>query len=545
MNKHRRVVSNSFILFVGQIVTWTSTLLLTMSYGRFLGDFKFGELYFALTFVLLMGIPIQFGYESQIIRSVSKEPDSALAYFSSVVLIKLSIWPIVYSSALLVSWLLGYSGEVRMLVGICGFTLLSSSIASTFASLHYAFERAIFPAVGNILEKGLSALVGILLLSTGAGVQVMALVLLGGSLINGIWQAIWFFLRVGRGFVIDWTLIRTIARTNIPFLLYGVVMVGYDRIDTMLLSVMATSAVVGWYGAAYRLFDTLSFLPNIVRNVLYPISSSSSDADLKGAVEKSINFLLLCAMPIAVGMIVVAPNIVAFLYRRPEFSHTVPALQFLAPGVVFFYVNMALSILLVTKRQDKKIPIIAAIALVFTLVLDLLLIPLYQHIGAAIVTSLTEVLLFCLNITFIPRGLWPLGSLRVAVKALLASLVMALAILPLHTFNIFVILPVAALVYFGAAALLGTLPREDYQAVYNALRRKVPLPSPVPLANQTNSGQEPMLEHGFRVKMGKPIHFLKTTLKGWIGASLPKFKTTSQEVIAQIPLAKKDLEKMP
>jgi O-antigen/teichoic acid export membrane protein len=76
----------------------------------------------------------------------------------------------------------------------------------------------------------------------------MALVLLRGSLMSVTWQAIWFFRLVGTSFVIEMALI--IIGTNIPFLIYGVLVMSYRRIDTILLSLMTNSAVVGWYGAA-------------------------------------------------------------------------------------------------------------------------------------------------------------------------------------------------------------------------------------------------------------------------------------------------------
>jgi len=205
----------------------------------------------------------------------------------------------------------------------------------------------------------------------------------------------------------------------------------------------------------------------------------SSDADLKLAVEKSLNFLLFCGVPLATGMIVTAPNIIRFIYERNEFAHSIPVLQVAAPGVLFVFVNFALSSIILSKKQDRRLPIVSAIALVFNLGLNLILILLYQHIGAAIASSLTEVLVCCICVFFIPRRLLPFGSLGVAFKALIASLVMALAILPLLTLHIFVILPIAMLVYVGVSVLLGVIPREDYQAVYRAIRQKAqPTSSP-------------------------------------------------------------------
>src|SRR6266849_1750891 len=72
MNRLRKVVSNVVISLIGQVVTWTSTLLLTIAYVRFLGDVKFGELYLATTFVLLIGFPLDLGFNQQLTRDVAQ-----------------------------------------------------------------------------------------------------------------------------------------------------------------------------------------------------------------------------------------------------------------------------------------------------------------------------------------------------------------------------------------------------------------------------------------------------------------------------------------
>lgn len=476
MNRLRRVVSNTVISLLGQGVTWTSTLLLTIAYGRFLGDVRFGELYFAITFVALIGFPIEFGFNQQLTRDVAQEPALAMRYLSNILCIKVMLWSVLYSCILLICWLLGYPMETRTLVEICGVTLLSGSIANTFSALHYSFERVIFPVIGTILEKGLTALVGIVVLKYGGTVQMMAYILLGGSLTSVCWQAVYAFRVVGIPLTIDFALIRRLLRTSIPFLVYGVLGVIYYRIDTVLLSLMENTAIVGWYGAGYRIFDTLIFLPSLVISaIMYPVFaklSVHSEAHLKIAVEKSMNFLLFFGIPIAIGSIVAAPNIIGFLYHRSEFTNAIPVLQALAPGLLFLYINSVLSSTMLSTKQEKKITIMAAIALVFNLGLNLILIPFYRHIGAAIVTSLTELLLMCLALLFTPRALRPVRSLGVAGKAIVAGLGMAGIIWAMHSLSIFLILPVAMVVYFTIAMLLGTIPRDDLKALYTSIRHK-------------------------------------------------------------------------
>ena len=476
MSRLRRIVNNSLISLFGQIVTWTSTLFLTIAYGRFLGDVKYGELYFAIAFVSLVGFPLELGFNQQITRDVAEDPEKAQAYLWNTLLIKMMLWVLAYGVLLLLSWMLGYNLEQRSLVAICGITLMSASIVNTFAALHYAFERTLFPAVGMILEKGVSACVGFILLRNGATVQTMAFVLLGGSLIDAIWVAIWFFRVVGRRIVIDKPIIYKLIRGSIPFLANGVLGVIYSRIDTVLLFLMTSAAVIGWYGAGYRLYDTLFFLPNIIVNfVMYPIFaklSASSPSSLRMAVEKCTNLLLICAMPIAGLMFAAAPNIIGFLYHRAEFVNSIPVLQVLAPCVVFVYINTLLFTVIVSTKGEKKIPVLAGIALVFNVGLNIFLIPHYRQTGAALVTTLTELLLFCMSFIYVPGYALPRGSLKVGVKALLAALVMMLAVFLLRTSSIFIIFPIALLVYSGMAVLLKTVPREEVLVLYRVIMHK-------------------------------------------------------------------------
>jgi O-antigen/teichoic acid export membrane protein len=472
----RRVVGNTLISLVGQLITWSSTLVLTIAYGRFLGDVKFGELYFATTLALFIGIPMEYGFNQQMTRDVAQEPARATRYLWNTLLIKVSLWSLLYGLLLLFAWLMGYSSELQILVAISGLLLLSTGVGTAFAALHYAFERTFIPVIGTILEKGLGALVGFWLLKSGGTVVMMAWVLFACSSINTCWQALYFFRLQGWHLTVDLATLRTLLRSSLPFLIYGALGVIYYRLDVVLLSLMTNDAVVGWYGAGYRLFDTLTFLPSLViATIMYPVFSKlalSSRAEMRLAIEKSMNFLLFCGIPLAAFMIVAAPGIIGFLYHRPEFAHTVPVLQWLAPGLVFLYINMVLSMALLSLSEENKRTVLAGIALLFNLGVNLMLIPFYGQVGAAVTTSLTELLFIGPFIVFLPRDLLPVGSLRVGLKVLLASLVMMIALWPLRSFSLLITLPLAPLIYLLVTALLRTIPREDLLALYRAVRSR-------------------------------------------------------------------------
>ena len=115
----------------------------------------------------------------------------------------------------------------------------------------------------------------------------------------------------------------------------------------------------------------------------------------------------------------------------------------------------------------------AGCALVFNLALNLILIPRYQHVGAAVVTSLTELVVLVVTVALIPRELIPLRSLPVAAKAAGASALMALVIMLLSDQSLLIIAPAAAVVYVAVSFALGTIPREDVALIYKAVGGKL------------------------------------------------------------------------
>ncbi len=493
MNALRRVLSNTGISFIGQMITWASTLALTIAYGRFLHGDAFGELYFAVTFVALIGFPIEFGFNQQIVRDIAQDPSRALCYPANVLLLKFALWATLFGAVLGASSRLGFSDDERFLVIIIGCSLLVSAIGTTFGSIQTAAQRQLFPAVATVLEKGLGAIIAIVWLRTGGGIEAAALALLAGALAGAIWQIFWFLRLVGTRLRFDLRLVHDLVRQSIPFLTYGVLGVIYYRIDTVLLQALAGTATVGVYGAAYRLFDTLVFLPNIViMAVMYPVMakiSVNSDRQMKLAIEKSINFLLVTGIPIMMGLIVAAPNIIGFLYHRSDFVGAVPVLRALAPGLAILYLNTVWTTALMSLKREKQLPLIAGVALVFNISCNLILITRFGGVGAAIVTSLTELLLMALALSMLPRHLLPLPSLVTGVKALSASLAMSLVVVLLSRASILLIVPVAGLVYVLAATLLATIPKEDLTALYTTIARRTRGVAPAMSARPSKSAQ--------------------------------------------------------
>jgi O-antigen/teichoic acid export membrane protein len=472
----RRALGNTAIMLVAQLITWSATLVTTAVLGAKLGADAFGTLYLAISFGLLFSVLVEFGLNQQLVRAIARDRDLAGPYLVNAIAIKIALAVVAYLSIIALTFLLGYSAEARQVIAIYSLILVWNGLSTTFTAVYQGTQHVVYAAVGSIIEKVLVCILAVALLWSGFGVVAMAAVFVLGSAAGALWQGI-YLRRVARiDLRLDRTVIMTLVRNAIPFFAFWVLGSLYYRLDTILLSKLTGAAVLGWYGAAYRLFDTLVFLPNIVASaVLFPILSQLSTQSreaLRRAMTKGLDLILIVGIPISVGLLTLADPIIELIYRRPEFANAVPALQWLAVGLLLLYVNSILGVALVSLNQERKLTVVAGLALVLNLTLNLVLIPPFQHVGAAATTVATEGLILVYLLAVMPRDLLARSTLGVLLKAGAAAGVMALVLITLRGQSLGLLVPLGTAIYALVGFVLRLVPPEDIRLIKSALRRK-------------------------------------------------------------------------
>jgi O-antigen/teichoic acid export membrane protein len=430
----------------------------------------------AFSLGLLLGVLVELVLNQQIVRAIARDRDLAGPYMVNALAIKLTLALVAYLAVLALIYLLGYSAETGQVIAVYALILAFNCLSTTFTAVYQGTQRVVYAAVGSVVEKVLVCLLAIVLLWLGFGVIAMAAVFVAGAAASALWQGL-SLRRVARVELrIDRRVIGTLVRGAIPFFAYWVLGSLYYRLDTILLSKLTGAEVLGWYGAAYRLFDTLVFLPSIVASaILFPILaqlSTHSRPALRRAMGKGLDIILIGGMPICAGLFVLAEPIIQLIYRQPEFENAVPALQWLAIGLFLLYVNSILSVTLVSLNEERKMTLVAGLALVLNLGLNLALIPRFQHIGAAATTAVTEGFILAYLLAVMPRDLLARTTLVVLAKAGVASGAMALVLIALRGQSLGVLVPLGITAYALVGVALRLVPPEDFRLIGAALGRR-------------------------------------------------------------------------
>ncbi|HEY6193301.1 MAG TPA: flippase [Bacteroidota bacterium] len=428
------IARNTGVMMVSQVITWTSSFVLMLFLPRYLGSEEYGRLYLAISIAMIAQMVIEYGGPYFLAKEVSRSRDGAPRLLSDTVGIRVLMWVIAGTALVGFSFAAGYPGPVLALIVILIVAKVWECAGKALSGCFQGFELMQYPALGGIAERFCVALVGVAALLMGAHAVVIALVMALSSLLNfGILAA---FARriVARIPWPRWGSMRELLKTNLPYFLWSLFGVVYYRIDAVMLSLMVPGVVVGWYGAAYRFFDVLMFLPSIFSTAVLPVLSRLSVGDTKSlarTTRNSIDFILLAAMPICVFVFFSSHEIIDLFFGSEGYGQAEVLLKIFAPGLVLVSIDSILASTLIASNLQRQWAGAAFVAMLFNPLANVFLIPFAQShfgnggIGAAIATLMTEFLVMCIAIYLTPGEIFEGASIGLPLKGLAASLVMS------------------------------------------------------------------------------------------------------------------------
>ena len=262
---------------------------------------------------------------------------------------------------------------------------------------------------------------------------------------------------------VDWSFWKPTIKEALPFFLSAIVDIIAFKIDIIMLSIMKGDMVVGWYSASYRLIEVLIFIPATFAGAIYPVLSNfyvSSQESLKLVYKNSFKYLFIAGLPIAVGTTILAHKIILFIYKS-GFTHSTIALQILIWTIPIIFLTYMFGTILASINKQLLALKINFLCMILNIVINLMLIPRYSYIGASIATIITTLLSFILFFRFLSKFIYKIQIHKYILKPIMASTVMGLFIFSFARMNIFLLVCISIVIYFGVLILLKTFSKKD------------------------------------------------------------------------------------
>lgn len=466
-----RMLRNTALILAARVVSQLLALVAVVLVIRHLREVGYGQFQDVVNTTALVTVVMDLGFNTLFQREAARRPAELSRYLANLVTSKL-LFAMPAFAVLLGA--LALTGKVEYLLP--GFVMMAlASYSTLLRGPLYVVQRLTFEAVAIVLQTlALLALVAYGVISHQGVAYFLWAYAASYAITCTYYLAVLGFRRIARLHIrFEPELVRKWFWAGLPLALAFVITTVYFKIDVPILDFIRGDREVGIYGAAYKPFEALLFIPISMFNVVFPtlaIYYKESSGRVAWAVGKFYKALLLLGWPIGVGLFLLAP---AFqpIYQFPSAR---PALQILALGVPFMFISNAFIAALNAINRQVMFTWAAVGSMIVNIGLNVVLIPLFGYLGAAWATVMTEIALTTIGYTLVARELGHVPLLRLSWRVVLAGIVMGLLLYPVDNvrgFRTLAVIAGGAAVYAVAVLLFGAVDREERQLVRSALQR--------------------------------------------------------------------------
>ncbi|MET0143883.1 MAG: flippase [Ilumatobacteraceae bacterium] len=450
-------------LLVAQVATWSMSLVVVLLVPHFLGAEGFGEYAFALAYVGFFQLAGGLGTSIYMTREVARDQTLVPGFVVNGLVLKLVVATLLSLMALGLGLALDFDGQRMTLIAISLAGMYFFLWNEVFSGALFGMQRMGKMSMWSTITVYVSSIAGILVLANNGSVISYTLALNLASLITVVANFVLVLPYVRHHVRLDPAVWKALIVGGVPLMLLLIFNQIYSTLDVPLLAALTSTTVVGWYVLAYRWAAIPIFIANAVMGSHYPEMARLAKhpgPEFAAIVNRAVKLTLVASIPAAVGLAVVAPNLIHVLYE-PEFDGSVRPLQVLALQIPITAMDTILATALIASDRLRKYLFVAAAAAVFNPVVCGLLIHMADRvwdngaIGAALATALTELFVMCCAIYLSSSGVMDRHVVAWSARCSIAGgAIVAVAFIPGDSAFTLALQVVLGAALFGVAAIL-------------------------------------------------------------------------------------------
>ncbi|MFH1500747.1 MAG: flippase [archaeon] len=258
----------------------------------------------------------------------------------------------------------------------------------------------------------------------------------------------------------------------------------FSYIDSVMLGFFLLPEYVGFYRAAFSLIAGIAGLLAFPNVILLPIFTKIKKYKIEVLFNEILRYLLILTIPAAFGLAVLGNYFLALLYGDQYLNATLP-LYFLSFLMIPMIAMGSILPLFTAKEKPKTLAELIILTSILNILLNFVFIkvllsisPLWATAGAAIATLLTWIFYLIAASVFAKKQLKVVISFKPFIKPLIASIVMAAAIIYANTLiqDLTLILGIGevvlgVIVYFTLMLLIKGFKKSDLDLLKSILKK--------------------------------------------------------------------------
>lgn len=383
---------------------------------RHLGPYQFGVWNYVIAIVALINSLVNVGVDSIFLNELtSSDKNQVKKLFSSAIILRLLSGSIGY--ILLLSFMFNFiinNNNIFILYFIIGSNLIWQS--SEIFDIFFQFEQRIKQVtISKYLSFGIATLLKVTGIYLNLNLTYFVIVSSIEIIVYSIVISIVFYRYFGKlNLILDFSVVKGLLKKGFPLMLSSFLIILYMRIDQIMLGYLKGDFEVGIYTSALKLSEIWYLIPTIIiGSFSTEILSLKKEKQLEfeRRLKGLLSFLIYISIVFSLLVTVFSNDMVLLIYGK-EFVKSAPVLTIHIWTGVFVSVGICSNLYSISSNLNYLVLYKSLIGAVTNIILNLIFIPLFNALGAALATLISYFVVTFVSDLFWKSsyGLWKLKS---------------------------------------------------------------------------------------------------------------------------------------
>ncbi len=401
----KKVAKGGFIIFIGIILSSLAFLFYKILAARYLGPSDYGLLVLGITILNIASVFALAGIHQGIGKFINhylakKQHDKVkgLLISSFIITISLSIvilFLLYYFSDVIAERIFNMEG-LNTIIAIFSVGVPFSVLTQLLKYYFFAFKKPEYVIISeSIFEKMLNLAFLIVVISISASLYAVGWAYVLSLIISSVVAALLLKSKIKN--ILKKSLkpafdFKQLIPFSFPLMVTGILGMALAWTDTIFIGIFKSNADVGIYNVAYIIASALMIIWLSFGNIFYPIISELYAKKAKDAIRKTFEtvsrWIFILVLPIFIFVLAFPARTLSITFGQNYLGAALP-LVILIIGYFFTTLFGLSEHGLRTFNKTKFLGLTTLIGLIANIFLNIILIPLYGIVGAAIATTLS------------------------------------------------------------------------------------------------------------------------------------------------------------
>ena len=387
------VVKNAGWIMFGRIAQMLINLIVGLMTARYLGPSNYGLINYATAYTAFFMAFCTLGINSVLVKEFVDYPDDEGKIIGSTLVMRaISSFCSAIIIILLVS-IIDADEEITIIVTSLSCVGLFFQI---FETINYWFQSKLkskISAFVTFIAYIVTAIYKIVLLFMGKSVEWFAFATSVDYICIGILLLFSYKRYGGRKLVYSREVCKRILAKSVPFILPSLMVSIYGYTDKFMLKQMLSEIEVGYYSTATTICGMWCFVLTAIIDSVYPTIMSAYKKSITIFEKRNKQlYAIIFYVSVLVSLIICSfGKIIVNILYGPYYTPSVSALRVVTWYTSFSYLGVARNAWIVCENKQKYLKYIYISAAICNILMNLVLIPKYGIIGAALASLLTQI----------------------------------------------------------------------------------------------------------------------------------------------------------